>query len=109
MAAWRRPLSRVACATRRGSSSSVTGGRPVSIAQNPQVRGQTLPRIMNVGVPGRAPPPPFPARLLLIGHRRSSGVDRAEPAVPRADAPEDHERGGAEAPALPHVRAAGLL
>ena len=37
--------------TRRGSSRSSVGGRPVAMWQNPQERVQTSPRIMIVAVP----------------------------------------------------------
>ena len=57
-----RPISCVASATRRGSSASVIGGRPVSIAQNPQFRVQTLPRIMKVAVPSAQHSPMFGQR-----------------------------------------------
>ena len=60
-----RPIRLAASATRRGSSRSVSGGRPV--------------------------------------------CDGAEAAVPGADAAQDHERGRAQRPALPLVRAAGLF
>ena len=39
-----------ASATRRGSSQSSAIGRPVATAQKPQLRVQTLPRIMKVAV-----------------------------------------------------------
>jgi hypothetical protein len=58
-------MSFVASATRRGSSSSVIGGRPVSMAQNPQFRVQTLPRIMKVAVPSAQHSP-------MLGQRASS-------------------------------------
>src|SRR5260221_8346561 len=45
------PISRIASATRRGSSSSYSVGRPVATAQNVQLRVQILPRIMKVAVP----------------------------------------------------------
>ena len=56
------PIWRVASATRRGSSASVIGGRPVSMAQKPQFRVQTLPRIMNVAVPSAQHSPMFGQR-----------------------------------------------
>ena len=57
-----RPIRCTASATRRGSSRSVIGGRPVSMAQNPQFRVQTLPRIMNVAVPSAQHSPMFGQR-----------------------------------------------
>ncbi len=57
-----RLMSFVASATRRGSSQSVIGGRPVSIAQKPQFRVQTLPRIMKVAVPSAQHSPMFGQR-----------------------------------------------
>ena len=57
-----RCICRVASATRRGSSRSVIGGRPVSMAQKPQFRVQTLPRIMNVAVPSAQHSPTFGQR-----------------------------------------------
>ena len=57
-----RPMSLVASATRRGSSRSVIGGRPVSMAQKPQFRVHTLPRIMNVAVPSAQHSPRFGQR-----------------------------------------------
>ena len=55
-------MSRAASATRRGSSRSVTGGRPVSMAQKPQFRVQTLPRTMKVAVPSAQHSPWFGQR-----------------------------------------------
>ena len=40
---------------------------------------------------------------------RVPGGDRAEPAASGARVPHEHDRGGAPAPALPHVRTVGLL
>ena len=48
--AWRRFRAPTASATRCGSPSSSQVGRPVFTAQNPQLRVQTSPRIMNVAV-----------------------------------------------------------
>ena len=50
MTACFRPMSRMASATRRGSSVSSSVGRPVCTAQKPQLRVQMLPRIMIVAV-----------------------------------------------------------
>ena len=58
-------LSRMAAAawpTRRGSSRSVVGGRPVSMAQKPQFRVQTLPSTMKVAVPSAQHSPWFGQR-----------------------------------------------
>ena len=60
-----RPMSFVASATRRGSSQSVIGGRPVARAQKPQFRVQTLPRIRKVAVPSAQHSP-------WLGQRASS-------------------------------------
>ena len=51
MTAWRRCSLAIASATRSGSSSSRWVGRPVLIAQKPQLRVHTSPRIMKVAVP----------------------------------------------------------
>ena len=45
------PISFTDWATRPGSNSSTSNGFPVSTLQNPQLRVQMLPRIMNVAVP----------------------------------------------------------
>ena len=45
-----RPMAATASATRRGSSGSNQVGRPVLIAQKPQARVQTSPRIITVAV-----------------------------------------------------------
>ena len=49
------------------------------------------------------------SRLVVIEPGRAAGLDRAEPAGPGAGVAEDHDRGGALVPALPDVRAVGLL
>src|SRR5690606_37425317 len=49
------------------------------------------------------------ARLEGVDGAGASGGDRAEPAGAGAGVAEDHERGGAAAPAVPDVRAVGLL
>ena len=59
------PISRAASATRLGSSQSrPSSGRPVFTAQNPQLRVQTFPRIMNVAVPAVQHSPIFGQRAL---------------------------------------------
>ena len=50
-----------------------------------------------------------PARLVVVEPGGPAGLDRAEPARPGAGVAEDHDRGRALVPALPDVRAAGLL
>ena len=55
-------MAAAASATRRGSSRSVVGGRPVSMAQKPQFRVQTLPRTMKVAVPSAQHSPWFGQR-----------------------------------------------
>ncbi len=55
-------MSLAASATRLGSSRSVVGGRPVSMAQKPQFRVQTLPSTMNVAVPSAQHSPWFGQR-----------------------------------------------
>src|SRR5512143_1805120 len=57
--------SRIASATRRGSSRSVAGGRPVLTAQNLHILVHTSPRIMNVAVPA-------PQHSPMFGQRASS-------------------------------------
>ena len=84
-----RPMSLVASATRRGSSQSVIGGRPVSMAQKPQFRVHTLPRIMKVAVPERpALADVRAARLLAHGVERLVAEDvlRVRVRRPGADA-----------------------
>ena len=49
------------------------------------------------------------SRLVGVGEQRLAFADRAERAAARADLAEDHERGGAGAPALEDVRAARFL
>ena len=85
---WRR-ICLVASATRRGSSRSVIGGRPVSMAQKPQFRVQTLPRIMNVAVPSAQHSPDVRAARLLADGVQPLGADdalRAGVGAPGADA-----------------------
>src|SRR5450432_1612298 len=55
------PIVRTASPTRRGSSRSSVGGRPVAMWQNPQLRVQTSPRIINVAVPAAQHSP-------MLGH-----------------------------------------
>ena len=50
-----------------------------------------------------------PARLVVVEPGGLAGLDRAEAAGPGARVAEDHHRRGALVPALPDVRAAGLL
>ena len=50
-----------------------------------------------------------PARLIVVEPGRPAGLDGAEPAGPGAGVAEDHDRRRALVPALPDVRAAGLL
>ena len=50
-----------------------------------------------------------PARLVVVEPGRPAGLDRAEPARPGAGVAEDHDRGRPLVPALPDVRAVGLL
>ena len=49
------------------------------------------------------------ARLVVVEPGRPAGLDGAEPAGPGAGVAQDHDRGGALVPALPDVRAVGLL
>ena len=49
------------------------------------------------------------ARLVRVGGQRAAGGDVAEPARPRADVAEDHDRQRAAVPALADVRAARAL
>ena len=49
------------------------------------------------------------ARLVVVEPGRAAGLDRAEAAGPGAGVAQDHDRGGALVPALPDVRAVGLL
>ena len=49
------------------------------------------------------------ARLVVIEPGRPAGLDRAEAARPGAGVAQDHDRRGALVPALPDVRAVGLL
>ena len=49
------------------------------------------------------------ARLVVVEPGRPAGLDGAEAAGAGARVAEDHDRGGALVPALPDVRAAGLL
>ena len=50
-----------------------------------------------------------PPRLIVVEPGRAAGLDRAEAAGPGAGVAQDHDRGRALVPALPDVRAAGLL
>ena len=50
-----------------------------------------------------------PSRLVVVEPGGPAGLDRAEAAGPGARVAEDHDRGGALVPALPDVRAVGLL
>ena len=59
------PIRTRLCATRRGSSLSKRGGRPVFTLQNPHARVQVSPRIMIVATPRAQHSPMF-------GHRASS-------------------------------------
>ena len=49
------------------------------------------------------------SRLVVVEPGRLAGLDRAEAAGPGAGVAQDHDRGGALVPALPDVRAVGLL
>ncbi len=51
----------------------------------------------------------YAAWLIVVEPGRTAGLDRTEPARPGAGVAKDHDRGGALVPALPDVRAAGLL
>ena len=50
-----------------------------------------------------------PPRLVVVEPGRPAGLDRAEPAGPGAGVAQDHDRRGPLVPALPDVRAVGLL
>ena len=75
-----RPIRLAASATRRGSSRSVSVGRPVWMAQKPQFRVQTLPRTMNVAVPRVQHSPWFGQRASSQTVNASSRNSRRSPA-----------------------------